>query len=280
MLKQRLQSGIILGAAVIVVSFWANALAVLLILLLICSLGMWEFYKFLDASEIPNFKYLGVLSGIVLITVTWANQNGFLGPDADYLEWATLFAIMFAVLIRQFPQKHNKLPLETISGTLLGVMYVAFTFNFITRIVFGWEGLEGKWPILFMIVVVKLTDVGAYFVGCGIGKHKLIPRISAGKTWEGCIGGILVGLATGLTWYYFSGGEIGPIRFRLHDIVILSILLSVTGIVSDLAESLLKRGAGVKDSSQMIAGMGGLLDVIDSLLFAAPALYVYVHLFL
>ena len=131
-----------------------------------------------------------------------------------------------------------------------------------------------------LIVVVKMTDIGAYVVGCGFGRTKLIPKVSPAKTWEGCAGGVASGLIGAVLVYMFFYQKWGSLDIGLYDIILLAPLLSVFGIIGDLAESLLKRSAGVKDSGSWIQGMGGFLDVLDSLLFTAPILYIYTRLFM
>ena len=122
-------------------------------------------------------------------------------------------------------------------------------------------------------------DAGAYFVGCAHGRHKLIPRISPAKSWEGLGGGVAAGTLASLLYFWIFHGPLSSIRMNGWDAVVLGVLLSVIGTVGDLTESLFKRAAGVKDSGTYLLGMGGLLDVLDSVLFAAPTLYIYARLF-
>ena len=279
-LKARLQSGFLLGGALLVASFFAPPWVALVILVALTALGLWEFYSLLDAARIPNFRCLGTLVGVGMMAATfgaWRWGAPAWRGDVDLL---VVFLAFFAVFARQFSQKHSARPLETLAATLLGLLYIAFLLTFLARILLAWGGLEGRWLLLYMIVVVKFTDIGAFFVGSWIGRHKLIPRISPAKSWEGVIGGVLIATAVSVGTYCACGGRLGPVRLHLHDALLLALILSVSGILGDLAESLLKRAAGVKDSGTMIAGMGGLLDVVDSLLPAAPMLYFYAHYFL
>ena len=192
-------------------------------------------------------------------------------------EGIALFGLIAWLMVRQFFQKDNPRPLETIAGTMLGIMYIAFLFNFLTKLSLQWGDLEGRLAIFYFVVVVKFTDIGAYFTGCTFGKHKLIPRISPKKTWEGCLGGVIVANLVSLFAYWLATKFLGYHNVRLIDAVILGTLLSVVGIVGDLAESFFKRSAGVKDSGSFIRGMGGILDVVDSLLLTAPVLYLYIR---
>ena len=125
-----------------------------------------------------------------------------------------------------------------------------------------------------MIALVKISDSCQYFVGSRFGRRKLAPLLSPGKTWEGAVGGILLGIVLGplvFTALLYGSSGLKPTLFVPW--MIYALLVSTVGIVGDLAESLLKREAGVKDSSTWLPGLGGILDVLDSLLLAAPVAY-------
>ncbi len=275
MLKHRLVSGILIIIAVLVALFWLPAPGLLVVLLAVSIMAQWEFYALLDKTGIPHFKYVGLIGGVVLIVVTWSHPT-----RACEGEGLVLAAVTAAILLRQFPQKDNPRPLETIAGTLLGVMYVPVLFNFFTKLLTHWGDAQGRMLVFYLIMIAKLTDVGAYFVGCSVGRHKLIPRISPAKTWEGVVGGGLTGILASVLFWISGRGHLGNLAMSFPDAVVLGFLLVVAGTVGDLTESLVKRAAAVKDSGTLIAGMGGLLDVIDSLLFAAPMMYVYARFFL
>jgi phosphatidate cytidylyltransferase len=129
--------------------------------------------------------------------------------------------------------------------------------------------------LLLVLVCVIFTDVAAYYVGSNLGRHALAPRLSPKKSWEGAVGGLLasVGGAVLAHLWFFQ-------RLPLGHAIALGLILGVAAIMGDLAESLVKRAAGVKDSSSLIPGHGGLLDRADSLLFAGPLLYYYYLWFL
>ncbi|MFH0879458.1 MAG: CDP-archaeol synthase [Lentisphaerota bacterium] len=277
-LNQRVTSGVIIGAAFLCALFWAPHWVAWLILSVLCALSSLEFYAMLDAAHIPNFRIMGTLGGLLLIAATSYQLTQSPG-SAFHIESAVIFLLTAGVFLRQFPQKNNTQPLETIGGTLLGFLYTAFLLNFIGKILFTWGNLEGRLLILYFVSVVKFTDIGAFFVGCSFGKHKLIPRISPAKTWEGLFGGVASGVLVSLLFLAATRGSLGGIHMTLRDACVLGILLPLCGVLGDLTESLFKRAAGVKDSGQLIRGMGGLLDVLDSLLFAAPVVYIYGSLF-
>lgn len=279
-LKHRIQSALVISAALLAAAFWLPPRGVLGVLLAVCALGTLEFYSLLDAAGIAHFKIVGTAGGLALVATTWLSlRHGSAAVSYEW-EWFVLFGAMAAVLLRQFPQKHNPHPLSTIAGTLLGVMYVPFLFNFFTKLLMAWGGVEGRLLVMYTIVVVKSNDIGAYLIGVGLGRHKLLPRISPAKTWEGLLGGLAVAVL--VSWIFCLGarGNLGVVRLTAAQALGLGLLLGGAGVLGDLTESLLKRAAGVKDSGRIILGMGGVLDVLDSLLFAAPAMYIYARLFL
>lgn len=279
MSSKKIATGLVLAAVFFAAVFWLPMQAGLFLLLAICGLCTWEFYALLGVSGIPHFKFVGLIGGLAMIVATWMSSRGPSGMTGD-MDWLVLFVITAGVFVRQFPQKNNPRPLETVAGTLLGVLYVPFLFNFVTKLLVNWGDQPGRLLVLYLVLVVKSVDTGAYFVGCAVGRHKLIPRLSPAKTWEGAAGGAAAGIAMSALFCLFSGGHLGPLRWTLVDALVLGALLTAAGMLGDLTESLFKRAAGVKDSGRVLIGMGGMLDVIDSLLFTAPTLYVYACFFL
>jgi phosphatidate cytidylyltransferase len=283
-------SGALILAALLASAHFLPAIGIWVVLVAISSLAQLEFYTMINMPGIPVFRLLGLCSGAALITATFVAIGPDPGAVALAYEWehAILLGSFLAVFVRQFPQKRNDQPLPTVACTLLGILYVPYLFNFFTRIVFAWsaEGNEteimhtGRQVALYLIVVVKSSDMGAYFAGTAFGRHKLFPRISPGKTWEGGLAGILTSVLVSVGFYVAAGRRLGALQLGLHDAILLGVLLAVVGGAGDIFESLLKRAAGAKDSGRVIPGMGGILDVLDSLLFAAPAMWVYIRLVL
>ena len=279
-LGKRLISATFLAAFVLVAFFWFPSWAQVLTLMVITSLAAVEFFAFLAAAGIPSFKGLGVSAGVVLQGVTWCAyaHPGRFSPS----EWElfVVLGMVLLVLVRSLYQKSNDKLIITMGGTLLGFFYVPFLFNFMVKLMMEWGPSDGRFLVLYLLLVVKWSDAGAYFVGCGCGRHKLIPRISPGKTWEGLAGGLGTGVLVSVLIFLCAGVKAGEVHFGWMDAVLIGLLLSVAGVIGDLIESLFKRAVGVKDSSGIIRGMGGILDVLDSLLFAAPVLFVCARLFL
>ncbi len=276
MLRDRVRNGVLLILALGGAMIFARGWGALAVLLAIAAVGHREFYMLLDTARIPNFKILGTLAGCGLIAATWFS---FLHPGPAGAEGGftlALFVAFLAVFARQFHQKNNARPLDTMAGTLLGMVYIGFLFSFFARLLLAWgSNPDGRLLVLYMIVIVKACDTGAYFTGCRFGRHKLIPRISPAKSWEGCVGGVAAAVAVSLVFTLVLGGRVGPVFIPAGHAILIGLGLGVVGILGDLAESLLKRAAGVKDSGAILPGLGGLLDVIDSLLPAAPMLYFY-----
>ncbi len=247
--------------------------------------GLVEFYGLAAKRGMVAFKWSGVVGGLLLMFGTFAHFQGWLGrhdTPARVNDFETSFLILFVLglCVRQFVSRRNTAGLAAIATTLFGLMYVPWLLNFIQKINFfpfaaGSPPDAGKYFLLYFILLTKFSDMGAYLVGSLIGRHKMIPRISPGKTWEGFGGAILVSTGASLAFVHFFGGQMVGMT-NLHA-VILGVVLSVTAVIGDLIESLFKREAGVKDSGQLFPGIGGILDLLDSLLFNAPIMYLYLR---
>jgi len=283
-LTRRFISGSLISIVLVLGAYHLPSIAGWLIIMLISSFAQFEFYSMMRAANIRVHRLVGVVCGTGLIAATFATA----GPDpasiAAAFRWEQLVLIisLVAVFVSQFPETDER-PLSTIACTLLGIWYVPYLFNFVTHMAFAWErgaifdriSETGRMLVLYLVVVVKSTDIGAYFTGRFTGRHKLFPRISPAKTWEGLGGGLVTGVIASVLFCMASGWQFGMIGLRPRDAVVLGLLLGAAGSVGDMFESLIKRAAGIKDSSSLVPGMGGMLDVIDSLLFGAPVLYVY-----
>ena len=134
--------------------------------------------------------------------------------------------------------------------------------------------------MFYLVLVTKFSDAGAYVIGSLIGRHPLIPRISPKKTWEGVFGAVAVAALAGWGAFYLFQDPLTQLKMTPLTAAIAGALLGVMAILGDLAESVIKREAQVKDSGQWLPGIGGVLDLIDSLLFTAPTLYAFFRLIL
>jgi phosphatidate cytidylyltransferase len=280
---RRLITSVILWTVIIAALFSSSALVsdgvFLLIIVFLALSGLAEFYGLAGKRGLARFKWCGLLGGALLMVGTFLELIGKIGTQgspARVNDFETGFIILFVLglCLRQLVSKSGASGITAIATTLLGLMYVPWLLNFIQKINF-FPSVEGKFFLLYFILVTKFSDMGAYSVGSLIGRHKMIPRISPGKTWEGFAGAIFLSTAASLVFVHFFGGRMAGMNF-LHA-TILGIVLSVTAVIGDLIESLFKREAGVKDSGSWFPGIGGILDLLDSLLFNAPIMYLYLR---
>ncbi len=236
--------------------------------------GMFEFYSLTKKLELKADASMGYM-GSVLLFFFFLEDAPAKAPD---FLLAAIALIAIGTLVSQTFrfQKDSSKMLTGIGVTLLGVFYVAFLGGFLVALRTGFENHANLSTHLlgFFFLVIFGSDAGAYFAGKALGNHKLVPTISPGKTVEGLIGGIIAAAAFGAlsTLWFFP--EL-PYQFSIP----LAIVMAIVGVLGDLAESAMKRGAGAKDAATILPGHGGLLDRLDSLLFNAPILYYFARFY-
>jgi phosphatidate cytidylyltransferase len=273
------------------VALWSIALLIafsgfeILFWLLISAFGMiglLEFYRMLDHKGLPNFKITGMICGAVMLGGSFYYFSK-IGPAGSYdFEVAVLLFFLLTVFARQmFARLRQDEPLQTMAYTLFGLLYVLWLFNFVTKIVYLTPPLSngvltGQFYVLYLIAVTKFADMGAYLTGSAIGRHLMVPHISAKKTWEGFFGALSFALVCSLALFKLMPGHLSALTWT--HATILGLLLGFAAIIGDLAESIIKRSTGVKDSGTLLPGIGGALDLLDSLLFTAPLLFFYLRL--
>jgi phosphatidate cytidylyltransferase len=280
---RRLLSTVILWAVVLGAMFSGNAiLSNAVFLVIMCTLtvvGLLEFYGLAAKVGLACFKGIGVVGGLLLIIGTFLHFSGKLGISGtparvNDLEISFIILFVLGLCVRQFLSGSNTAGIAAIATTLFGLMYVPWLLNFIQKINY-FPNVNGVYYVLYFILVTKFSDTGAYIVGSLIGKTKMIPRISPGKTWEGFAGAILFSVAASVGFAHLARSKVP--EFTLPHAVILGFVLAATAVIGDLIESLFKREAGVKDSGGFFPGIGGILDLLDSLLFNAPLMYLYLR---
>jgi len=280
---RRLISTVILWTFILAAMFsgyrWMSDGVFLILIGFLAIAGLMEFYGMARKRGLACFRISGVLGGLLLMFGTFAHLQGWLGisnSPARVNDFETSFLILYVLglSVRQLFARLNPDGLSAISVTIFGLMYVPWLLNFIQKIFF-FPGVEGKYFLLYFILLTKFSDMGAYVVGSLIGKHKLIPRISPGKTWEGFFGAIIISTGASVVFVHFLGNHM--FGMNLTHAIILGVILSTTAVLGDLIESLFKRECGVKDSGSVLPGIGGILDLLDSLLFNAPIMYLYLR---
>ena len=280
---RRLASTLVLWTIVLTAIFSTHkVVANYVFLLLVAGLaaaGLWEFYGLVERRGLVCFRWWGLCAGVALMASTHyyvTHAQGFqLGPGKpNDFETGVLVLFVLGLCLRQLFDPKNPHGIVAIATTLLGLMYVPWLLNFIQKINYL-EGVDGRFYVLYLLIVTKFSDVGAYCVGSLIGRHKMIPRISPGKTWEGFAGAVVISTGASVLLAHFAGGRLKELN--LGHAVAIGMILSLGAVVGDLIESAFKREAGAKDSGRLFPGIGGILDLIDSPLFNAPLLYLYLR---
>ncbi|QNF35934.1 phosphatidate cytidylyltransferase [Adhaeribacter swui] len=264
--QQRVLVGIAGGALFIGGIYWSQwTFAVLFLALTL--LGIREFYQLLSLRGFsPNYN-AGIVLGCALFILVFLLQLNLVSLSALYALPPILFFVFISELFRKKEQ-----PFVNIALTLLGMLYVGGSFSMLP--ILGFLNGQYSWQVIMgTLLLIWTSDSGAYFAGKTFGRHKLFPRISPGKTWEGWIGGAVFSLAVG---YVLS--------MYLLDLALpywlgIALIVSIFGVLGDLIESLLKRSLQVKDSGTIIPGHGGILDRFDSLLLVVPFIVAFLKLF-
>src|SRR3990167_8826783 len=257
------------STAMILVTIFAiiNQWIFITVLLGLTLAGLYEFFYLIKKKGIPIYSYTGIIIGILIPLSIFTRFE----PTG---KWELLFIVVLLLLIflMQFLRNDNTNAIIGISTTLFGILYVSWLFSFLIRIRYFLPGTDGVKLLGFILLVTKCGDMGALLVGSKFGKHPLLPRISPNKTIEGSLGSFAFSaLAAAL------GSALMPVQFGFSSghITLMGAFFGGMGQLGDLSESLIKRDCNVKDSGKLLPGMGGVLDVIDSLLFSVPAFYLY-----
>jgi phosphatidate cytidylyltransferase len=292
MLRHRLLLGPVLIAALMGV-FWADAsiagasipewlrpvffgrdafppgLAMFVLALAISPLASRELVSILRANAIMASKratWLATVLGLGVSCVIPVDLAGSLG--AAIVASVAAFVVVGSLMFYSRKKTVEGVVAAT-GGTLFAFAYLGLLFGFLLAI----RREHSAWLVLSVLLITKSCDIGAYFTGRAIGRHKLIPWLSPGKTWEGLAGGVALATALGIVGAWLSQQTSLEQGYALWQGAVLGAILALVGQLGDLLASLLKRDAGIKDSSNVLPGFGGVLDVIDSPLLAGPAAF-------
>jgi len=271
-MEQETRQRIVFGGAALIVIAICIALAKLFFFRALIGIGVtliggaaaWEFYLFAERKGMHIPTRLGVAASLFYLVVAFCCAEGWLSAPFQGLALALAALVLFGYFFFRGEQ-----PLVTIPVLLFGLLYGGVCIGFVFTIL---SGPSGQWWLTYLLAVAIATDVGAYFVGKQWGGRRLAPKVSPGKSWEGAVGGFIVGVLAGVVVYL-----IAPDSVPFSAALVYGCILSIVTQIGDLSESLFKRDVGVKDSSS-IPNFGGVLDVVDGLLFVLPIGYLFTKL--
>lgn len=262
--------------AAIVVSF-INPLAMTFLFAIVTGLTIWEFTGLVNERDgVDTNRLICTVAGVYffIAVIGFCSE---LTPSTVFIPY--LITVVYLMITELYAK--NPDPIHTWAYTMMSQMYIALPFSMLGVLAFrgSHEGVVYSWVApLSVFVFLWINDTGAYLCGSLLGKHKLFPRISPGKSWEGSIGGfVFVSAIAVLLWHLAESYGYNDLSLNAYEWVGLGLVVAVFGTWGDLVESLFKRTIGIKDSGNILPGHGGMLDRFDSSLMAMPAAVVYLY---
>ena len=244
---------------------------------IVTGMTIWEYCSLVnDRPFISVNRFISTISGVYLF-LAMAGYNSGLTPATVFIPY--LVSIVYLMVAELYMKAKD--PINNWAYTMLSQLYIALPLSLLNILAFRSNGYSIQYSYLAPLAVfvfLWINDAGAYCVGSLIGRHKLFPRISPGKSWEGSIGGgVLVVVAAVVTWHVTTLYGVNDLGLTAYEWAGLGIVVVVFGTWGDLIESLFKRTLGIKDSGNILPGHGGMMDRFDSTLMAVPAAVVYLY---
>jgi phosphatidate cytidylyltransferase len=275
---KRALSSLVLWTVVLATLWFFRVDGATAIVALIAGLTLLEFFQLLAAAGEAPFPKLGAFFGVLLTINPWLEWR--LGHPLEPLLGLAVIVFSIRILAERPAEKR----VSALASTLFGLVYVGATLQYLIRLMTPAAGevasADGRLVLgLWLVAAAKFSDVGGLLAGMAFGRHALAPGISPKKTWEGVAGGIGMSMLVGalVAWL---GRAVLPAGFTPGRAALVAIPIAAAAIVSDLVESVIKRRADRKDSGAVIPGIGGMFDLSDSILFAAPIGYFLIRPFL
>lgn len=268
MLLPRMLTAVI-GAALVVAAIYFGGLPFFFIILGAVLLGVREFYFLAEETGYPSYKVIGLAVSALVVLSVFLNGVSF-GSVTDNQTTSALFGlIMILIVLRSLTKGPADTSLSEWGTTLLGVFYVAWSLS---HLVLLRDLRPGGREITFLLfAMIWAEDTVAYLIGGRWGRHAIAPSISPKKTWEGTVAGLIAAAGVAVLFQVF----LLRAQLRVGEALVLAVFIGLLAFASDLGESVLKRGAGIKDSSQLLPGHGGILDRFDSFFLTAPFYYYF-----
>ena len=264
---------------IVVGCVWVGGPALVTLLSLASGVAAWEFYRMAESRGARPVAALGIVLSALVPVAVHARVLGLWVPSVSVV--ALLVPLLLTVVL--FVRGAEGSPLAATGTTLTGVVYTGGMLSFAYALRyhdFVVDARGGTALVLLPLLVTWLNDAGAYLAGRTWGRAKLMPAVSPGKTWAGAYGAVVTSVLATWVLAVYVLPPMAHLTMRPLGIMVVGVVLSLAAQVGDLAESMFKREAGVKDSSALIPGHGGMLDRVDSLLFTLPVGYVLLGTFL
>jgi len=267
-----------------------SGLPTVLVAVALAGLAVYELGSILSVKDYRPAKYWAIFAAILLVVMPWLELRfswSFASETASLMDSCSfslmcLIAGVIGSAVAIMKRGHTERATMALAVTIFMFTYIGLLGSFLIRIRCFLPGPAGAALLLYCILTIKATDIGAYLTGRAIGKHLLAPKISPKKTIEGFVGGLVLACLTAVggiwLWTQILPEWMGPLPLTSTQAIILAMLTSFSGHLGDLAESAIKRDVGLKDSGRAVASFGGFLDVLDSLLFAAPVAWWWLTL--
>ena len=272
MLKKRIITSLWFVPLLVIVVWFGGEPGFTALMVIFGILAALEFYRMVAMSKAPPLTYFGLIWTALFILSRNSELLAILEPRFN-LSLVTPLLLTSAVvlsLIGLLSRRQKEGAFTSWAWTIAGILYVGWLLSYLVAL----RGLDaGRNWVFFALFTTWASDTTAFFIGRKLGRHKLAPNISPGKTWEGATGGILGAIIVSILFFTATPFHL-PLTY--WQAIPLSILVSIFGQVGDLVESLLKRNMGVKDSGKLMPGHGGVLDRMDSIIFASIVVYYYV----